>query len=95
MAVLDSFQFFGPANVAATVSFEVRWEATGGREVRGGGTAVPPTDPAAFLGHFAPALSTASFSGFELGFSFRSDPGASSERGYAQFGPERNGVFLT
>ena len=69
VCVLDSFQFLGPTNVAATVSFKVRWEATGRRERRGSGLEVEPTDPAAFLGRFAPARSTGVFSGFEVGFS--------------------------
>jgi hypothetical protein len=93
VCVLDSFQFGGPINVPARVSFKVRWEATGPRERRGQGSAVPPTDPAAFLGRFATARSTGTFSGSEVGFSFtgRGD----TDRGHAQFGPERNGVFLS
>jgi hypothetical protein len=53
----------------------------------------PTTDPAAFLGRFATARSTGTFSGSEVGFSFtgRGD----TDRGYAQFGPERNGIFLS
>jgi hypothetical protein len=94
VSVVDSFQFGGPIAVPATVSFRVRWEATGPRQRRGGGPDVPPTDPAAFLGRFATARSTASFSGSELGFSFRSDPGASTDRGFAEMGTERNGIFL-
>jgi hypothetical protein len=92
VCVLDSFQFLGPNNVAASVSFKVRWEATGPRELRGSGTAVPPTDPAAFLGRFARARATGSFSGSEVGFSFagRGDTGDT----FAELGPERNGVFL-
>jgi hypothetical protein len=36
-----------------------------------------------------------SFSGSELGFRFRSNPGASSDpQGYAEIGTERNGSFL-
>jgi hypothetical protein len=54
--------------------------------------AVDPTDPAAFLGRFAPARSTGVFSGFEVGFSFTGQ--GDSDRGYAQLGPERNGTFL-
>jgi hypothetical protein len=72
----------------------VRWEATGPRERRGSGSAVPPTDPAAFLGRFAPARATGSFSGSEVGFSFRSNGRADTDRGFAELGPERNGVFL-
>jgi hypothetical protein len=79
--------------VPATVSFTVRWTATGAPQRRGRGTTVPATDPAAFLGSFATARSTGSFSGSELGFSFRSTS-ATTDRGYAQFGRERNGSFL-
>jgi hypothetical protein len=43
-------------------------------------------------GRFATARSTGTLSGTLVGFGFtgRGDTG----RGYAQFGPERNGVFL-
>jgi hypothetical protein len=94
VSVLDSFQFGGPVSVPATISLNVTWEATGQRVSRGKGSAVAPTDPAAFLGRFAAARSTASFAGSELGFSFRSDPGVSTDRGYAEMGTERNGSFL-
>lgn len=93
VCVLDSFQFGGPVNVPAKVSLKVRWEATGPRELRGDGSAVPPTDPPAFLGRFAAARSTGTFSGSEVGFSFQGR--GDTDRGYAQLGPERNGVFLT
>jgi hypothetical protein len=59
----------------------------------GSGKTVPPTDPAAFLGQFAPARAEATISGSELGFAFRSDS-ASSDRGFAELGRERNGMFL-
>lgn len=63
--------------------------------VRRMGAAVEPTDPRAFLGEFAPAVSTGSFSGEEIGFEFESTRDASSSpRGYAQLVRERNGVFL-
>jgi hypothetical protein len=94
VCVLDSFQFGGPVTVPASVSFKIRWEATGRREHRGSGSDVPPTDPAAFLGHFANARSAGSFSGSEVGFSFRSNGRADTDRGFAELGPERNGVFL-
>jgi hypothetical protein len=92
VCVLDSFQFLGPNSIAASVSFKVRWQATGPPERRGSGTAVPPTDPAAFLGRFAAARATGSFSGSEVGFSFtgRGD----TDDTFAELGPERNGVFL-
>jgi hypothetical protein len=93
VCVVDSFQFGGPIEVPASVSFTVRWDATGPRRRRGSGAGVPPADPAAFLGDFAFARSTAWFSGHELGFAFRSDR-ASTDRGFAETGPERNGTFL-
>ena len=93
--VIDTFQFAGTFLVPATVSFLVRWEATGPSRKLGSGKAVRPKNPAAFRGTFAPARSTGRFSGAELGFSFVSKPGVSSERGYAEIGTERNGVFLS
>ena len=92
VCVLDSFQFGGPVTVPASVSFKIRWEATGRFERRGSGSDVPATDPAAFLGRFADARSTAIFSGSEVGFSFNGRAGTTG--GFAQLGPERNGVFL-
>jgi hypothetical protein len=92
--VIDSFQFFGPNEVPASVSFEIRWDATGPALDLGSGGSVDPTDPAAFLGQFAAATSTGSFSGTGLGFSFRGSGSASADSGYAQIGRERNGEFL-
>ena len=92
--VIDTFQFANAFLVPSTVSFKIEWEATGPPEQLGSGNAVPPTDPAAFLGTFAPARSTGQFSGAELGFSFASKGGASTDFGYAEIGTERNGVFL-
>jgi hypothetical protein len=92
--VIDTFQFSSPFLVPSTVSFDVEWEAIGPPEEHGLGDTVDPTDKAAFVGTFAPARSTGSFSGAELGFSFESKPGASTDLGYAEFGTERNGVFL-
>jgi hypothetical protein len=95
MPVIDTFQFFGPSDTPALVNFHVEWRATGPAVTRGLGATVPPTDPGAFLGEIAPAVSTGSFSGEEIGFEFQSNRGAStSPRGYAQIGTERNGVFL-
>jgi hypothetical protein len=95
VCLVNSFQFLGPNNVAAKVSFKLRWEATGPAVRRGRGREVPPTDPAAFLGRIAPARSTGWFAGSHVGFSFRTDPGVSSDRGYALMGRERIGVFLS
>ena len=92
--VIDSFQFLSGIGTPITVSMHVEWSATGPPVERGKGGAVPPTDPAAFLGRFAVAESTAAFTGEEFGFSFRSNPGVSTARTFAEMGRERNGVFL-
>jgi hypothetical protein len=93
LPLIDTFTFFGPSDTPAALSMMIEWEALEDPVDLGSGEAVPP-DPAAFLGSFARAKSTARFSGRQLGFSFRSDPGASSDGGYAEIGTERNGVFL-
>ena len=93
--VIDTFQILGPSDTPALVDFRVEWKAIGPAVSRGNGTTVPPTDSGAWLGEIAPAISTGSFSGEEIGFEFESNRGAStSPRGYAQIGTERNGAFL-
>lgn len=92
--VIDSFQFFSPNQIAASVSLRIEWDATGPFAARGKGASVPATDMAAFLGDIAPARSTITSSGEEWGFSFHSGDGSSERGGYAQVGYTRNGVFL-
>ena len=46
-----------------------------------------PADPAAFLASFAVARSTAEFDVSEFGFSFTSNADVSSDRGFAEMGP--------
>jgi hypothetical protein len=92
VAVIDSFEFFGPNTTPATVSMHVEWRATGPFVDRGKAGDVGPTDPAAFAARFAVARSTATFSGSEFGFSFRSKPGTSTDQGFAEMGRERNGT---
>jgi hypothetical protein len=91
--VVDSFQFFGPNQIPASISFRVEWRASGPFAARGSGAAVPATDMAAFLGDVAPARSTGGFAGEEWRFSFRSHQ-AGTDGGYAQIGRSSNGVFL-
>jgi hypothetical protein len=91
--VIDSFQFFGPNQIAATVSFRVEWRATEPAQRRGRGGAVPPDDAGAFLGDFATARSTGWFEASEFGFAFRSEE-ATTDRGFAELGRERNGALL-
>ena len=94
LPLIEIFTFFGASDTPAVLSMTIDWEALEDPLDLGSGSTVPPDDPAAFLGRFASARSTAHFSGRQLGFSFRSDPGASSDGGYAEIGTERNGVFL-
>jgi hypothetical protein len=92
--VIDSFQFGSGIGTPASVSFHIEWHATGPVMQRGKDTAVPPTDPAAFLGQLAVAQSTAVLTGSEFGFSFSSNPGVSTANTFAEMGRERNGSFL-
>jgi hypothetical protein len=94
IGVLDSFQALSGKGMPSTVSVHVEWRATGPVVKRGKGRAVGPADPGAFLAEFAVAESTATFSGSEFGFSFRSNPGVGTARTFAEMGAERNGVFL-
>jgi hypothetical protein len=94
LQVIDTFQFLSGLGTPATVSAHVEWHATGPPVKRGKGGKVPPTDPAAFLGQFAVAESTATFEGAEFGFSFGSNPGVSTQVTFAEIGREHNGVFL-
>lgn len=92
VCLIDTFQIFGTNMVPAAASLDVEWSAQGPFVARGSGDSVPPTDPAAFQAQFALARATGSFSGREIGFAFVSR--GSSERGFAEMGFERNGVFL-
>jgi hypothetical protein len=90
--VIDGFQFGGPLAVPAKVDLDITWEATGDSQPRGMGRQVPPTDKAAFLGSFATARSTGSFSGSALGFSFRSNPTPHTDQTFAEMGTAQNGI---
>jgi hypothetical protein len=93
VAVVDSFQFFGPNQVPASISLRVEWRASAPFAKRGSGAAVSASDPAAFLGEIAPAQSTGTFTGEEWDFILDRANGG-TDRGYAQVGRSRNGVFL-
>ena len=95
LCLIDTSFFSGPYIQPSKVSFQVTFEAVGPAAELGKGLEVDPTDKAAFTGTFSPAVAVGSFSGSEVGFSFRSKPGASSAPdGYAQVGTELNGEFL-
>jgi len=97
VGVIDSFAFGNPAFLEGTpgvVSLRVKWRATGSATQRGKDSTVPPTDPAAFIGQFAVAESSAVIEGSEFGFSFRSNPDVDTTRTFAEIGSESNGSFL-
>jgi hypothetical protein len=92
--LIDTFTFFGPSDTPAVLNMTIEWDALEDPIKLGSGNTVPPDDPAAFLGRFAAARSTARFSGRQLGFSFKSEDEATTDQGYAEIGTERNGLFL-
>jgi hypothetical protein len=68
------------------------WRATSGkRRIEPGST--DPTDPTNFEGELRFARATGKFSGREDGFRFR-NARADSDDLFAEFGTERNGVFV-
>ncbi len=95
IAIIDSFQFLGESSVPATVSFDVTWTGSGARHHFKPGSS-DPTDPTNFNGKFRFGVATGTFSGSNAdGFSFTSDPGATSEGVFAEIGVERNGSFIS
>jgi hypothetical protein len=94
LPVIDSFVIGGPGGVAASVDIDIRWEATESPMPRGSGAAVPADSPAAFTGLFAQARAAGVISGSEVGFSFTSERGLSSDGVFAEIGTERNGALL-
>ncbi len=94
IAVVDSFTLFGPIEIPATVSFDVRFTSFGDvRNLRPGAN-TRPTDPTSFAGEFFNATATGSFSGTNRdGFSFQA-PLATNDDLWGEMGTERNGSFL-
>ena len=93
--LIETFVFAGIHDAPVLCDLEATWQATADRVPRGKGTSVPRTDPGAFTGNLADARAVGMFSCRTTGFSFESNPGASSDRGWAEFGTERNGAFLS
>lgn len=81
-----------PAEVPATVSFQMTFRGKGRARHLGQGTAVAPTDPAAFLGRFFRARVRGTFSGVVGGFTFRSKRRLQTL--FAEVGTEQSGAFL-
>jgi hypothetical protein len=95
VSLIDSFVFLGENSVPATVSFDITWTGVGARHHFKPGSD-DPTDPTNFDGKFRFGVATGTFSGSNSdGFSFTSDPGASSEGVFAEIGTESNGSFIS
>ena len=95
VSIIDSFQFLGENSVPATVSFDLTWTGSGARHHFKPGSN-DPTDPTKFNGKFRSGVATGTFSGSNSdGFSFTSDPGATSEGVFAEVGTESNGSFVS
>ena len=96
--VIDTVVFGGTqVAVPASVAWSMEWRATGPFVHRGSGKSTGPSDANhdAFDGNFAFARATGTFTGRELGFSFKSDPGVSTDKGWAEMGFEKNGSFIS
>jgi len=85
-----------PATVVpATVSFQMTWRGRGRPRALGQGTAVPPTDQAAFLGQFfRRARARGTFSGTAGSFTFQSNPKRRVRSTFAELGTEQTGALL-
>jgi hypothetical protein len=95
VSLIDSFVFLGENSVPGTVSFDITWTGSGARHHFKPGSD-DPTDPTNFNGKFRFGVATGTFSGSNSdGFSFTSDPGASSEGVFAEIGTESNGSFIS
>jgi hypothetical protein len=88
VAVIDAT----PAEIPATVSFQMTWRGTGRTRQLGSGSAVPPTDAAAFLGRLARARFRGTFSGGAAGFTFQSKRRLRTI--FAEVGTEQTGALL-
>ena len=86
----DFFTFVGSItggpSVPATVSFEVRWSGVKARHKF-------DNKRLDFAGQFVVGDATIVWSARQAGFTFQSDPAATSTTVYAELGHERNGVF--
>jgi hypothetical protein len=92
--VVDSFVIFGEDEIPATVSFDITFTGEGRRFHYKPGSD-DPLDPTNFDGKFRQGVATGEFSGSNAdGFSFTSEPGATSEGVFAELGVEQNGSFL-
>ena len=83
-----------PTEVPARVSFRMTWQGRGAARKLGRGSAVPPTDPAAFAGRFFRALAKGTFSGTSGTFTFQSSTTRRAGSVFAELGTEQTGALM-
>ena len=94
MPLVDTIEIGAPIGLSSIVDLDIAWRATEAPQARGSGSAVDPTDPAAFSGQFAAATCRGTARAKRTGFSFNSlDLDATGF--FAEIGTEQNGSFLT
>ena len=91
VAVIDTTR---QGDIPAVVSFQMTWKGHGKARTLGRGTAVEPTDPAAFLGRFFRARARGTFSGAAGDFTFQSSPQRKAKSLWAELGTQQNGALL-
>lgn len=91
VAVIDTTR---DGDVPAVVSFQMTWKGRGKARTLGQGTAVDPTDPAAFLGRFFRARARGTFSGAAGDFTFQSSLKKRARSVWAELGTQQNGALL-
>ena len=90
----DSIFFGNPQGIASEVSTKLTWRATSAPIARGSGADADPASPAAFSGELSDARCDGSVHGRQTGFNFWTNGKLDATGFYANFGRERNGVFL-
>lgn len=94
LPIPDTFFYSNNVSISAQIDVDVTWEATSEPVERGNGTAGSETSFDRFLGEFADASCAGTGAGAETGFGFHTGA-LTADDFFAEFGHERNGVFLT
>lgn len=93
LPVPDTFFFANNVSVAAQIDVDVTWRATTAPITRGEGLDAEAPFWSRFIGEFADATCRGTAAGSETGFQFETGQ-LTADDFFAEFGHERNGVFL-
>ena len=93
LPVPDTFFFSNNVSVAAQINVDVTWKATTAPIQRGQGLNAEEPFWGKFIGEFAEASCTGRGGGAETGFQFETGE-LTADGFFAEFGYQRNGVFL-